>query len=73
MARATTAYQIANLVARNTRNSTASAAAAAAPPAPLAPSSQPLLPDQPSLPSQPLVAGSEAIDMLIDVLNRRLL
>jgi hypothetical protein len=45
MARATTARQIANLVAYDARNSTASAAAAAAPPAPPAPSFQPLLPD----------------------------
>jgi hypothetical protein len=45
MARATTARQITNLVAYNTRNNIASTAAAAVPSAPLAPSSQPLLPD----------------------------
>jgi hypothetical protein len=73
MACITIARQIMNLVARNTRNSMASAAAAAAPLVSLAPSSQPLLPDQPLLPSQLLVAGSEAINMLIDALNRRLL
>jgi hypothetical protein len=73
MACATTTRQIANLAARNIRNSTASATAAAVPPIPPAPFSQPLLPDQPSLPSQLLVAESEAINILVDALNHRLL
>jgi hypothetical protein len=70
---ATTTRQIANLAARNIRNSTASATAAAVPLIPPAPFSQPLLPDQPSLPSQLLVAESEAINILVDALNHRLL
>jgi hypothetical protein len=45
MARATTARQIANLAAYNTRNNTARATAAAIPLAPLIPSSQTLFPD----------------------------
>jgi hypothetical protein len=73
MARVTTARQIINLVAHNTRNNMASATAAVISPAPPAPSFQPLFPDQPSLPSQPLVAENKAINMLVDVLNHCLL